>query len=71
MIKIQISSDGLEDLKEGFLFYEAQEVGLGEYFSHSLKSDIEGLGKIIRQIVRGAGLQRFSVLHHSFDAEGP
>ena len=43
MIKIQITSDGLEDLKAGFLFYEAQEVGLGEYFSHSLKSDIEGL----------------------------
>jgi len=43
VIKIQISSDGLEDLKAGFLFYDAQEVGLGEYFSHSLKSDIEGL----------------------------
>jgi len=43
VIKIQITSDALEDLNEGFLFYEAQEEGLGEYFSDSLKSDIEGL----------------------------
>lgn len=43
MIKIHITSDALEDLNEGFLFYDAQEKGLGEYFSSSLKSDIEGL----------------------------
>lgn len=43
MIRIKITSDALEDLNEGYLFYEAQEDGLGEYFSDSLKSDIEGL----------------------------
>ena len=43
MIRIKITSDSLEDLNEGYLFYEAQEDGLGEYFSDSLKSDIEGL----------------------------
>lgn len=43
MIRIHITSDALEDLNEGYLFYEAQEQGLGEYFSDSLKSDIEGL----------------------------
>lgn len=43
MIRIQITSDALEDLNEGFSFYEAQEERLGEYFSDSLKSDIEGL----------------------------
>ena len=43
MIRIKITSDALEDLNEGYLFYEAQEGGLGEYFSDSLKSDIEGL----------------------------
>jgi len=43
VIRIQITSDALEDLNEGFSFYEAQEEMLGEYFSDSLKSDIEGL----------------------------
>ena len=43
MIRIHITSDALEDLNEGFLFYDAQEAGLGEYFSDSLKSDIENL----------------------------
>ena len=43
MIRIKITSDALEDLNEGYLFYEAQEDGLVEYFSDSLKSDIEGL----------------------------
>jgi hypothetical protein len=43
VIRIKITSDALEDLNEGYLFYEAQEDGLGEYFSDSLKSDIEGL----------------------------
>ena len=43
MIRIYITSDALEDLNAGYLFYEAQENGLGEYFSDSLKSDIEGL----------------------------
>jgi hypothetical protein len=43
VIRIAITSDALEDLNEGFLFYDLQEAGLGEYFSDSLKSDIEGL----------------------------
>jgi plasmid stabilization system protein ParE len=43
VIRIKITSDALEDLNEGYLFYEAQEDGLVEYFSDSLKSDIEGL----------------------------
>lgn len=43
VIRIHISSDALGDLNEGFLFYEAHEEGLGEYFSDSLKSDIESL----------------------------
>jgi hypothetical protein len=43
VIRIHITSDALEDLNEGFLFYEGQEEGLGEYFSDSLKSDIESL----------------------------
>jgi hypothetical protein len=43
MKKIRISEDALHDLNEGFLFYEAQEAGLGDYFTSCLRADIEGL----------------------------
>jgi len=43
MRDVQISEDALEDLNNGYLFYEAQESGLGEYFAASLRADIEGL----------------------------
>lgn len=43
MITIRISEDALQDLTDGFLFYEAQEPGLGDYFSACLGADIEGL----------------------------
>lgn len=40
---IQILSEAEEDLKDGRLFYENQEQGIGEYFWDSLLSDIESL----------------------------
>jgi plasmid stabilization system protein ParE len=43
MIKLQISDEAFQDLDSGFLFYEAQESGLGDYFLSSIKSDIESL----------------------------
>jgi len=43
MTKILISEDAFEDLNEGFLFYEVQEFGLGDYFTSCLRSDIESL----------------------------
>ena len=43
MKKVKISSDALADLNEGFLFYELQESGLGDYFVTCLKGDIEEL----------------------------
>lgn len=43
MIRVEISEDAQADLNEGFLFYEAQEPGLGNYFIASLRADIEGL----------------------------
>jgi hypothetical protein len=43
MITIRISDDALQDLNNGFLFYESQETGLGEYFAACLRADIEGL----------------------------
>jgi ParE toxin of type II toxin-antitoxin system, parDE len=43
MRDVQISEDALEDLNNGQLFYEAQEPGLGDYFTACLRADIEGL----------------------------
>ena len=43
MTTIRISEDALQDLNDGFLFYEAQQAGLGDYFVTSLRADIEGL----------------------------
>lgn len=55
MIRIRISEDALEDLNGGFLFYEAQQAGLGDYFASCLRADIEGLrvyGGIHRVVYR-------------------
>ncbi len=43
MIQVRISEDALQDLRDGYLFYEAQESGLGEYFATCLRADIEAL----------------------------
>ena len=42
-MRIRIADEALHDLREGFLFYEAQQAGLGDYFATCLRSDIEGL----------------------------
>ncbi len=43
MILIRIADEALDDLHEGFWFYEAQETGLGDYFASCLSGDITGL----------------------------
>ncbi len=40
---IQILTEAVADLKDGWLFYESQEQGVGDYFWDSLISDIESL----------------------------
>ena len=43
MIRVTISSDALEDLNDGFQFYEFQDSGLGDYFLSQIRADIDGL----------------------------
>ena len=43
MKRIRIAEEALNDLNEGFCFYEAQQNGLGDYFLKCLRTDIEGL----------------------------
>jgi hypothetical protein len=37
MTKVRISEDALADLNDGHWFYEAQEPGLGDYFTSCLR----------------------------------
>lgn len=43
MKRVLISEEAFSDLNAGFLFYEAQAGGLGDYFTACLRADIEGL----------------------------
>ena len=40
---IRIAAGAIRDLDEGYDFFEAQEIGLGDYFVSSVKADIESL----------------------------
>ena len=42
-MKIVILRSAVEDLDRGYKFYEQKTAGLGDYFMHSLFSDIESL----------------------------
>ena len=42
-MKIKILKSASQDLMEGFLFYEKQSEGLGNYFLDTLFSDIDSL----------------------------
>ena len=42
-MKVEILDEAEQDLVDGFLFYESQSEGLGDYFLDSLFSDIDSL----------------------------
>lgn len=42
-MKIEVLTQAKEDLYDGWLFYERQEPGIGDYFLASLSADIESL----------------------------
>lgn len=65
MIRISVSEDALEDLEDGFQFYERQESGLGDYFVTCLRTDIDGL-KITAGIHRVAYKDYHRLLSHVF-----
>lgn len=45
-MKIKILPSALNDLADGCLFYEDQDIGLGVYFLSSLISDIDSLERL-------------------------
>jgi len=42
-LRVKIHRGAKEDLREGFVFYDSQEPGLGDYFYDCLMSDIDAL----------------------------
>ncbi len=58
MISIRISEEAIEDLNDGFAFYEAQQTGLGDYFSACLRADIESL-----RLYAGTGRRVYADYH--------
>lgn len=44
MHKVLITPSAGDDLLDGFVFYEAHEAGVGDYFLQCLVSDIDSLG---------------------------
>jgi len=42
-LKIEVLAAAKEDLFSGYLFYEVQEQGIGDYFLDSISSDIDSL----------------------------
>lgn len=53
-MKIKILDEAEQDLLDGFRFYEAQDIGLGDYFLDSIFSDIDSL-----QLYGGIHAQQF------------
>lgn len=66
MTRIRISEEALEDLNEGFLFYEKQQIGLGDYFASCLRADIERL-----KIAAGTHSVAYSDFYHSVSKTFP
>jgi hypothetical protein len=42
-VKIVVLTQAKEDLFDGYLFYERQQAGIGDYFFDSINADIESL----------------------------
>ena len=43
MVRVQIARSAETDLLEGYVFYEQQQAGIGDYFLDSLSADIDAL----------------------------
>ena len=43
MVQVQIARSAETDLLEGYVFYEQQQAGIGDYFLDSLFADIDAL----------------------------
>ena len=56
-MRVQVLEEALEDLDQGFRFYEGQEAGLGLYFLDELFSDIDSLRN-------SAGIHPLVFSHH-------
>lgn len=65
-MKVRIEVPARNDLVEGYVFYEASGVGLGEYFLACLYSDIESL-----RIFGGIHRKEYNSLHRALSRKFP
>jgi hypothetical protein len=65
-VKVRLLSAARQDLVDGYLFYERQREGLGEYFLDSLYSDIESL-----RVSAGVHAIYFDRFHRLFSKRFP
>lgn len=63
---IVITESASDDIAEGFLFYELQQEGLGEYFESSITADIRSL-----IIYAGVHEVHFSAYHRKIASRFP
>ena len=65
-MRISIQPSALQDLRDGFRFYDAKEPGLGDYFLDSLLSDIDSL-----QLFAGIHSMHFGRFHRLLSKRFP
>ena len=65
-MKVRIQPSAQRDLREGFLFYERKEAGLGAYFMDTLFSDIDSL-----QLFGGIHSMHFERFHRLLSKRFP
>ena len=61
-MRIEILNLAIEDLTQGFRFYESQSKGLGDYFIDSIFSDIESLQLYAGMEIKRKACLRLSIL---------
>ena len=65
-MRVEVLDQAVEDLIEGFHFYEDQQAGLGSYFLNSLYADIESL-----QLYGGIHRQAYKTFHRMLSNRFP
>ena len=64
--RVEISSSAEDDLLDGYWFYEAQQIGIGNYFLDSLYADIRGLA-----VFAGIHAKAYPGIFRTFSAKFP
>lgn len=73
MKKILISEDAFGDLNDGFVFYEAQDFGLGDYFTaiaKRLSASVMSCDHDFPDFRESHGATRYGITPNAFNGQG-